>query len=308
MFRLQILTSDLFTKTAVYVFILLILIGAVLFFKRKRSAKYLATWTSWKNWLLLSPLVFLSLAIVRPWPLILLTLVIIQSIKSFFQVTGMYHRSAFVWSTYLVAIVSSYFIAQDQIIFLLISPGILMGCISVIPLIKNNFKNMIQYMSLSLMAFSFFAWSPLFLGKLLNQAGGVYLVLYIYILSAFSISLSTSITKFFGSHYPFKVISSRISVQGFVVSLFFTLVLSCGLQDLIKPYITYYKDEAWIFCGLLISIASHLGRTTITIIKKDLGIKEVNLFAISKQDILSYMDKLIFVSPVFFALYYYVFS
>lgn len=308
MFRLQILTSDLFTKTAIAVFILLILIGALLFFKRKRSAKYLATWTSWKNWLFISPLVFLSLAIVQPWPLIFLTIISIHSIKSFFQVTGMYHRSAFVWSTYLVTIISAYYISKDQIMFLLIGPGILITCASAIPLIKNNFKNMIQYMSLSLMAFSFFAWPPLFLGKLLNQPGGVYLVLYVYILSAFSISVSTSASKFFDFQYPFKVISSRISIQGFVISLLFTLILSCGLQDLITPYIKYYNNTAWIICGLFINIASHLGQTTITVIKKDLNIKETHLFAISKQDILSYMDKLIFVSPVFFGLYYYVFN
>lgn len=306
MFRNQILTSSLFASTALYVFILLILIGVLLFFKRKSSAKYSATWTSWKNWFLLSPLIFLALATVQPWPLIFLTLISLQSMKSFFQITGIYHRSGFVWAAYIVSIISAYFIKQDQIMFLLISPGILMGSISLIPLVKNSFKNMIQYMSLSLMAFSFFAWSPLFLGQLLNQPEGVYLVLYMYILSAFSISTSTSISKFIGKRYPFKNISSRISTEGFVVSIALTLILAWGLQDLITPYIKNYKEEAWIFCGLLTSIASHLGRIIITVIKKDLGIKEVNLFSINKQDILSYMDKLIFVSPVFFALYHYV--
>lgn len=306
MFRTQILTSSLFTSTILYVFILLILIGALLFFKRKSSAKYSATWTSWKNWLLLSPFIFLALAMIQPWPLIFLTLISLQSMKSFFQVTGMYHRSGFVWITYLISIISAYYIKQNQIIFLLISPGVLMASISLIPLISNNFKNMIQYMSLSLMAFSFFAWSPLFLGKLLNQPEGIYLVLYLYILSAFSISISTSFSKLLGKHYPFKNISSRISSEGFLISILLTLALSWGLQDLIKPYIQYYKQEAWFFCGLLISIASHLGRIIVTVIKKDLGIKEVNLFAISKQDILSYMDKLIFTSPVFFALYHYI--
>lgn len=306
MFRVQILTSTLFTSTALYIFIILTLIGSFLFLKRKRSAKYLTIWTSWKGWLLLSPLIFLGLALVQPWPLIFLTLIILQSIKSFFQVTGMYHRSGFVWITYLVSIASAYFIKQNQIVFLLISPGILMASISCIPLVTNNFKNMIQYISLSLMAFSFFAWSPLFLGQLLNQPQGAYLVLYMYILSAFSLSTSTTASKFIAKHYPFKNVSSRISYEGFFLSVVLTLILSWGLQSLIKPYIQYYKNEAWIFCGLLASVASHLGRVVITVIKKDLGIKEVHLFAINKQDILSYMDKLIFISPVFFALYYYV--
>ncbi|MBE8221275.1 MAG: phosphatidate cytidylyltransferase [Bdellovibrionales bacterium] len=306
MFRTHILTSELFTNTVMYVFVLLILIGTLLFFKRKSSARYSATWTSWKNWLLLSPFIFLALAISKPWPLIFITLISIQSMKSFFQVTGMYHRSGFVWSAYLISIASAYYIQQDQIIFLLISPGLLMTSVSLIPLISNNFKNMIQYMSLSLMAFSFFAWSPLFLGKLLNQSGGIYLVLYLYILSAFSVSVSTSFTKIIGRRYPFKNISSRISVEGFLISVLLTLVLSLGLQDLITPYIQYHKQEAWLLLGLLISLSSHLGRIIVTVIKKDLGIKEVSLFSISKQDILSYMDKLIFTSPAFFVIYQYI--
>ncbi|MBE8162390.1 MAG: hypothetical protein HAW63_00170 [Bdellovibrionaceae bacterium] len=306
MFRTQILTSPLFIDTVLSVFTLLILIGALLFFKRKSSAKYAATWTSWKSWLLLTPFVFLLLITTPPWPLVFLVLISLQSMKSFFQVTGMYHRSGFVWATYIVSIISAYYIKQDQILFLLISPGLLMASISLIPLIKNTAKNMIQYMSLSLMAFSFFAWSPLFLGKLLNQAEGVYLVLYMYILSAFSVSTSTSLSKLLGKRYPFKNISSRISVEGFFISGGLILMLSWKFQGLITPYVEYYKQEAWIFCGLIIHTTSHLGRIIITVIKKDLGIKEVNLFAISKQDTLSYMDKIIFTSPAFFALYHYI--
>jgi len=278
------------------------LIGGIIFFYRDKNIHFTAAWASFKSWLLAAPIMLLGFGFASPWPLVLLVFVGIYAAKLYFQMVGMYHRSWFVWSTYLFLIIEGWLSIQNHELLYNITPMIYVGFISAIPLIRNSSKHMIKYIALSQLAFIFFGWSFLHLGRLLKLEDGIFIVLYIYILAELAENASMFATRFFGKHKFFKNISNRISFEGLIFSLLLTLLAAWALRHLLPNR----SEIFWISSALIASIIGRSGSLFISVIRKDLGIKDTGVFIIGRGDIIDRMDKLIFIGPVFYYTFLYL--
>src|SRR4051794_14253743 len=93
--------NERYVETAGMVIGGLILLAILLFFLQRKGPPYTSAWASVKSWLFVAPLLFIFFAIPKPWPLVFVMFVAVFSAKLFFQMVGMYHRSWFVWVTYV---------------------------------------------------------------------------------------------------------------------------------------------------------------------------------------------------------------
>src|ERR1035437_363116 len=93
--------DPIYVQTAAMVMAALIVLASICFAFRKRGPVMLSGWASLKSWLYFAPFILAALALPRPWPLVFVTFVAVVSAKTFFQMIGMYHRSWFVWMTYI---------------------------------------------------------------------------------------------------------------------------------------------------------------------------------------------------------------
>ncbi len=291
--------ESLYQQTVAVILLFLISLGALVFFVRKKNLWMTAAWSSLKSWFFVAPVLLLMLAMPRPIPLVFLTLVGIFSAKTFFQMTGMYHRSWFVMTTYFFISLSGIAIYFDHWTLYNLMPMIFMGTIALIPLIRNSADNMIQYMALSLMAFTLFGWSYMHLGALLNMQKGVYVVLYLYFLTEFAENVNLAVSRLMGHIRPFSKISVRFSLEGLLVSTLLTLVTAFAMRQLLPDR----SEQYWVAAGLVAAIFGGLGDLFLSVIRRDLGLKNTGIFIIGRGDILNRVDKLTFVGP----LYYYIF-
>ncbi len=262
----------------------------------------MAGWASLKSWLFLAPLILLVLASPSPWPLVFLALVGIASAKTFFQMVGIYHRSWFVWATYLSIAALGYLVYNEDLELFNLSPMIFLGLISLIPLVRNSATNMIQYLALSLMSFIFWGWSLMHLGLLLMLERGSFIVLYLYLLTEVSDNVALAGSRIFGKHKPFDKISHRVSLEGILVSVIASVLLAWGMRHLLPDR----SERFWIAAGLIAAVVGRLGGLILSVIRRDLGIKNTGVFIIGRDDILSRTDKLIFVGPIYYYVYLYL--
>ncbi|MCB0407747.1 MAG: phosphatidate cytidylyltransferase [Bdellovibrionales bacterium] len=292
-------SDPVYRETAGLIIGFIALVGVCLFALRKQNPHFNAAFASVKSWFFVAPILLFVFALPSPWPLVFLVFVGIFSAKTFFQMVGIYHRSWFVWATYFfmvalgLAAYKHFGSAYD------IAPMAFLGLISLIPLLRNSSTHMVQYMALSLMACIFFGWSFMHMGRLLMMDKGVYLVLYLYILTEFSESVSLSTSKLIGRIKPFSKISSRVTVEGVLLSIVFSLILAWGMRHLLPDR----SEKFWIAAGLTAAIFGRFGDLILSVIRRDLGIKDTGVFIFGRGDILSRTDKLIFVGPM----YYYIF-
>lgn len=276
-------------------------VSLLLWSLKKKSTHFMAAWASVKSWLFAAPLLLLVFALPSPWPLVFLTLVSIFSAKTFYQMVGMYHRSWFIWLTYIFIIVFSYSVYRGYSAPYNLSPMIFFAACSLIPLLRNSATQMVQYLALSLMCFIFFGWSFMHMNRLVVLPDGVFIVLYLYILTEFSEICSLAATRLFGKTKLFSNISQRVTLEGFIVSIVMTLILAWGLRHLLPDR----SEQFWIAAGLTSALVGRFGDLILTIIRRDLRIKDTGVFIIGRGDILARVDKLIVVGPLYYYIYLY---
>ena len=250
----------------------------------------------------MAPFILLVVGLPEPWPLFALVMAAIYGSKTFYKMVGMYHRSWFVMITYAFIFLLGYLVYHSWNQLYVLTPMLFLACISLVPLLRNSAKYMIQYLALSLMAFIFFGWCFLYTGRLLMLDGGIFIVLYLYILVEFSENVSLAATRFLGKTKPFSNISSRISTEGMVIAMVVTLAMAWG----IRPLLPDSSEMFWVSAGIIATLFGRFGDLIIAVIRRDLGIKDSGVFIIGRDDIIARMDKLFFVAPLYYYSYLYL--
>ena len=287
--------SPLYRETVALVLGSLFVLGALIFFTRKTTNAMLAAWLSVQSWLFAAPVFLVLLGLPGPWVLGVLTIISILGAKTFFQITGMYHRSLFVWVCYLGLIASAYLIHERRLDLYNLMPMIVLGCICVIPILQDSAKQMLQYISLCLICFIFLGWAFMHIGLLLHKNQGPYLVIYIVLLTEVCDNIYLAGSRL-GRLRLFSNIHTKRTFEGFIIAFACTMTLAWGLRHMLPNQ----AQEYWIASGLVASLAGSMGDLVLSVIRRDLGIKDVGAFIIGRGDLLTRMDRLIFVAPIFY--------
>lgn len=295
-------SEELYREVALIIFGFLIPTSVILWTLKKKSTHFMAAWASVKSWLFVAPLLFVVFALPSPWPLVFLTFLGIFSAKTFFQMVGMYHRSWFIWVTYIFISGLGFLIFENYTAPYDLSPMLFFAVCGLIPLLRNSATHMVQYLALSLMAFIFFGWSFMHMGRLLMLPSGVYIVVYLYILTEFSEIVSLAVTRLFGKIKLFNKISHRVTLEGVIISTVLTLLLAWGIRHLLPDR----SEQFWVAAGIVAAVFGRFGDLILTVIRRDLGIKDTGVFIIGRGDILSRVDKLILIGPLYYYIYLYL--
>jgi len=291
-----------YVQTAGLVLAGILCLGLLIYFLKRKGPPFTSAWASFKSWLFLAPLLFVAFALPKPWPLIFIFFLGVLSAKVFFQMVGMYHRSWFVWITYLFIFALGLIVHLEQYEYFNLMPMIFLAVICLIPLLRNSSTQMIQYIALTEIAFIFWGWSYMHMARLVTFEGGELMVLYLYLLTEVAENASWACSKLFGKYRPFSKISNKVTIEGMLAALLVTMLLAWGLRHLLPDR----SDRCWIAAGLVASIFGPMGDLVINMIRRDLGIKNTGIFIIGRDGVLTRVDKLIFVGPMYFYLYWYL--
>lgn len=292
-------TSPIYRQTVLITLGVLFVTGLVLFFFRQKNAHFKAAWASLQSWLFFAPVVFVILALPLQWKLISIALISISGCKTFFQMTGIYHLDNFVWLCYFGIFSLGLAVYYDRHDLYNLMPMIVLGTLSIVPILRNSAKHMLQYIGLTLMGFCFLGWAFMHVGYLLQLPGGTFLLVYIVILTEVCDNIVLGTSRFWGHIKPFSKINPRRTLEGFLISLVFTLTLAWGLRYMLP----IPSPKYWVASGLIAAFAGGFGDLLLSIIRRDIGLKDTGgPFILGRGDLLDRMDRLIFVAPT----YYYV--
>jgi phosphatidate cytidylyltransferase len=291
-------TDAIYRQTALIVLGIIFSSGLIVYLFRTQNYYFRGAWASIKSWIFVAPLMFIVFSFASPAPLIVLTLMSVYGAKAFFQIMGMYHRNYFVIICYLgiygLGICSYY----NSVSLYNQMPIIVLGVSCLVPLLRDNYKRMIQYISITLIAFIFLGWSFMHLGLILNLEKGLYQIMYLIVLTEFCDNTNLAISRYFKSFRLFKRIDPKRTLGSTLISVALTLMLAGFMRWLLPDQ----SDKYWYTSGLVASLGGLLGDLVMTVVRRDAGVKIVGPFIIGRGDFLQRIDRLIFVAPI----YYYV--
>ncbi len=288
--------SPAYQQTVLIVLGVIIIASVINYLLRRKNQYSMLAWASLKSWLIMAPIMFLIMGIKSPAPVIFLTLLAIYGAKVFFQIMGMFHKSTFVHICYAGIIGLGYSAYTDNLTFYNVMPMIVLGLSCLVPLVQKDYKNMIQYISLTLLAFIFLGWSFLHLGLILNFESGIYQVMYLIVLTEFCDNTNLALSGYFRGEKFIPEINSRRTISSTAIAIFLTLLLAYGMRHLLPDR----SDKYWLASGLLAAFGGLVGDLVMSVVRKDAGVKTVGPFIIGRGDFLQRMDRLIFVAPIFY--------
>jgi phosphatidate cytidylyltransferase len=177
-------------------------------------------------------------------------------------------------------------------------PVIILGLCCFIPLLRDSYKRMVQYISLTLLGFIFLGWSFMHLALLLRYQTGLYQIMYLIILTEFCDNTNLAICRYFKTWRLFPKIDPKRTLGSTLVSVALTLGLAFAMRHLLPDQSELY----WYTTGLIASFGGLWGDLVMSVVRRDAGVRIVGAFILGRGDFLHRMDRLIFVAP----LYYYV--
>ncbi len=288
--------DPIYQKTIIGIFSYMGIIGLILFPFRKRTVNLKTAWMIYLSWLGALPIVCIILGLSYPIPLIGFAIIALLALKEFFKMTGLYTQYLFAWTIYAATIGAIFLIHYEYYYLYNILPMFLLGLVFLIPLLKNEFKGMLQFTSLSVIAYIFISWSFLHLAILTKWQDGARYIVYIVILTEFYDTIILSWSKLYGKINYIEKIAPRRSLEGMVIGIICTLLLARGIRNILPVD----GDIYWITAGLIASLVGGLGDISMGVLRRDLGIKDVGAYIFGRGGIIDRMDRLIYVAPIYY--------
>lgn len=294
--------SEIYHQTVLIVLGSLFLSGLIVYFFRNKNHFFTVSWASIKSWLIAAPILFAAIGAPEPWPLIVLTLLALSGAKIFFQILGIYNKSWFVMIAYAGIIGLSLSVAKERIDLFNLMPMLVLGLSCFVPIAMNRFKNMIQYISLTMMCFIFLGWSFMHAGLIMKFENGIYQLMYLIILTEFCDNTILAIGRHIGHIRFIDHINPKRNLESTVLSIAMTLALAFLMRHLLPDQ----SEKYWLTCGFIAALGGGFGDIVMTVIRRDLGIRDYGIFILGRGDFLDRMDRLIFVCPIYYYVMHYV--
>lgn len=288
--------DPIYQQTAAIVLLVIFIGAAVNFFFRTKNQYSMMAWASIKSWLLLAPLMFGLMGLRPPFPILVLTAFALYGAKVYFQILGMFHQSFFVYTCYAGIVGLGIFSQMNNLTLYNEMPMAVLGVSCLVPLILRTYKNMIQYISLTLLGFIFLGWSFMHLALILNFENGLYQVMYLFVLTEFCDNTNLSISRYFKGPKILSEINSRRTWLSTLTSILVTLFLAYAMRHLLPDR----GGKYWLAAGLVASFGGVVGDLVMSVVRRDAGVKIVGSFILGRGDFLQRMDRLIFVAPIYY--------
>jgi phosphatidate cytidylyltransferase len=296
-----------------YVFIVLglLAVGAVVLLVlsvrfRKDVSKI---WTIWRSWVVMAPLALVVVGLGRGATVVGVTLLAIFAFKEFARATGLYRDFPMIVAVYVaivVAGVAAWCPDRDPggthpgwLDLFETLPVYAMVLIVLVPILRNRTQGQLQSVALATLGFLLVGWMFAHLGFLANSAHPYGYIAFI----VFGVEICDIAAYTFGTLLGRRPLRSAISPKktwgGALGALGVAMALPWVLGFSFPPALDWH---AKVLAGLIVGLAGPLGDLSISLIKRDLGVKDMGAAIPGHGGILDRIDSLIFVAPLFLRL------
>lgn len=261
---------------------------------------------TYRSWLLMAPLLLGCIFAGRAVTICFFALVAGLGFKEFARATGLYRDWWMTGAVYLGIIALGVASLMRPPpggepgtgwygLFMAL-PVFVIAAILLIPIIRNRVEGQLQAMSLAVVGFIYVGWMFGHIIFLANAANAYGYLLYLL----FATELNDVAAFTFGKLFGRRQFRSRISPKKTWAGAIGALGISLLMPWLLRFSFPHFGVGQLLLTGLIVGIGGQLGDLAISVIKRDIGIKDMGASIPGHGGILDRIDSLIYVAPLFF--------
>jgi phosphatidate cytidylyltransferase len=260
-------------------------------------------WRAYRGWLVMIPCMLLAVFLGRLPAIAFFTAVAAFGFKEFARATGLYRDwwmtgvvyagivGAGVWS----AITDPFLDQPGWYGMFVVWPVFVVTMILLVPIFRNRCEGQIQAIALALLGFLYIGWMFGHVGFLANSKYAYGYLFYVIFAVEVNDVAAFTFGRTFGRHPLRSNISPKKTWEGSLGALAVSMVLPWLLWKLSFPHFTPCE---LILSGLIVGVGGQLGDLAMSVIKRDLGIKDMGVLIGGHGGILDRIDSLICVAPL----------
>ncbi|HEY3042627.1 MAG TPA: phosphatidate cytidylyltransferase [Vicinamibacterales bacterium] len=299
------LASDIFWTYVKLAIALLGVAGVLLViltygFKRRIGG----VWRTYVGWLFMVPMVLAVVFAGRAATIVGVTLLALFGFKEFARATGLYRDW---WMTGAVNLgiiaVAASSLVDDPLLnrpgwygLFMTLPVYTVSLILMIPIVRNRAKGQLQHSALAILGFIYLGWMLSHVGFLANSPHAYGYLLFLVLAVEGSDVAAFLAGKLFGG----PKLRSEISPNKTWGGALGALAVSMALPWIMRFSFPHFGSLQLVLTGLIVGIGGQLGDLTISMIKRDVGVKDMGVLIPGHGGLLDRIDSLIFVGPLFF--------
>src|SRR5213594_2548509 len=308
------LHDPVFRAYFLIVLISLAIAGAVLGFLRFVLKKQTASmFKTYRSWILIAGIGFIVVFLGRIPTIVGVTFLSIYAFKEFAHASGLYRDSWMTGAVYagivtvgIASLISAPRGAEQGTGwygFFVAVPAFAIALILLIPILRNRARGELRRISLAIIGFVYIGWMFGHLGFMANARNAYGFLCYIVFATELNDVAAFTFGRLFGRHPLRSEISPNKTWEGALGAL----AVSMLLPWLFRFWFPFFGGTQLILTGLIVGIGGLLGDLSISLIKRDIGTKDMGAAIPGHGGILDRIDSLIYVAPLFMHMagYYY---
>ena len=261
-------------------------------------------WRTYVGWLFMVPIVLAVVFAGRAATIVGITLLALFGFKEFARATGLYRDW---WMTGAVNLgivaVAASSLVDDPLLnrpgwygLFMTLPVYIVSLILMIPIIRNRAKGQLQHVALAILGFIYLGWMFSHVGFLANSPHAYGYLLFLVLAVEGSDVAAFLAGKLFGRRKLRPEISPNKTWGGSLGAL----AVAMALPWVMRFSFPHFGALQLVLTGVIVGIGGQLGDLTISMIKRDVGVKDMGAFIPGHGGLLDRIDSLIFVGPLFF--------
>ena len=261
-------------------------------------------WRTYVGWLFMVPIVLAVVFAGRAATIVGITLLALFGFKEFARATGLYRDW---WMTGAVNVgivaVAASSLVDDPLLnrpgwygLFMTLPVYIVSLILMIPIIRNRAKGQLQHVALAILGFIYLGWMFSHVGFLANSPHAYGYLLFLVLAVEGSDVAAFLAGKLFGRRKLRPEISPNKTWGGSLGAL----AVAMALPWLMRFSFPHFGALQLVLTGVIVGIGGQLGDLTISMIKRDVGVKDMGALIPGHGGLLDRIDSLIFVGPLFF--------
>jgi phosphatidate cytidylyltransferase len=299
------LASDAFRIFALLTTGLLLIGGATLALLRFGFSKNISyAWNSYCGWLVMIPVIGVSLFAGRLVTIGFFSILALLAFNEYARATGL-HRDLIMSFTVLAGIIGIAVVtlARDPSTgapgwygLFMTAPVFVCGALVLATILPNQPEGQLKAIALALFGFLYIGWMFGHVALLANSRNAYGYLLYLL----FAVELNDVAAYVCGKLFGRRPLCTNVSpwktregaLGAVVISMLFPLAVRFALPD--------FSALECVLCGLMIGVGGHLGDLSISVIKRDIGVKDMGTLIRGHGGVLDRIDSLLYTAPLFF--------
>jgi phosphatidate cytidylyltransferase len=261
-------------------------------------------WTAYCGWLVMVPLLLVCFFLGREAVIVFATLVAVLAFNELARATDLHHDRILTGAVYLgigaTGVVSWMPDPSDGKpgwygLFMAL-PVFVIAALLVVPVVRNRAQDQLRLLALAIVGYVYFGWMFGHLGFLANAAHAYSYLGYLVLAVELNDVAAYTCGKLFGRHLLRSAISPKKTWEGAAGALAVSLALPWAL------FFTFphFEPMDCLLVGLIVGVGGQVGDLVVSVIKRDLEVKDMGATIPGHGGILDRIDSLIYVAPLFF--------